>query len=513
MNKKMRKWLEANGLRADATELEAWELYDKLKGEGIELIGVEPGKRSAAAGNPAQGDRGNQDDGGEVPATRTETDPGLQAQIDAAVVRGMVAEANRRNAVQDLIVVAGLGDHDGGTFARQLLDNPQIDVNRASNLILTELQKRNPPIGSGAHVGREAGEKLRDAITDGLLMRSGHRLAKPADGAKEFRGRALIEICRELLELNGVSCRGLSRMEIAGRALAAGSTSDLPFIFSSVVNKNLLQAYNEWPDTWRPWVAITGAMDFKEIHAIKLSGSPDLKGMNENGEYQTAFFSDAQESYRVITKGIKVPFTRQMIINDDTRALTRIPQLFGTSAKRMEADAVYSLLTANGAMSDGKNLFHADHRNLAAAGAVLGSDSLGVGRAAMRKQKGLKGERIDIVPAFLLVPVILELAAEVILRSASLPTAEMSAGVHNPWAGKLTPVADPHLDDASEKAWYLLGSPNQAPVIEAAFLEGEEQPYVEEMIDFNSDAMIIKVRHDFGAGVVDHVGAYKNPGE
>lgn len=54
-----------------------------------------------------------------------------------------------------------------------------------------------------------------------------------------------------------------------------------------------------------------------------------------------------------------------MIINDDLRAFTRIPQLFGVSARRMEADAVYSLITTNGLMSDGKALFSTDHKNLA----------------------------------------------------------------------------------------------------------------------------------------------------
>jgi phage major head subunit gpT-like protein len=201
-----------------------------------------------------------------------------------------------------------------------------------------------------------------------------------------------------------------------------------------------------------------------------------------------------------------------MIINDDLRAFTRIPQLFGVAAKRMESDAVYSLITANGAMSDTVALFHADHNNLGSA-AALGSDGLSAGRTAMRTQKGLNGERIDATPAFLLAPVALETTADILLRSAALPTAEMSSGVVNPWAGKLTPVADPHLDDASETAWYLLAHPNQVPTIEVAYLEGEEQPYVEEMLDFNSDNLIVKVRHDFGAGVVDHVGAYKNPGQ
>lgn len=315
-----------------------------------------------------------------------------------------------------------------------------------------------------------------------------------------------------MLHSAGIETRGLGNMDLVGRALAAGNSTDFPLILGALVNKNLQKAYGEWPSTWRPFCAVGSATDFKTMYSLKLSGSPDLQGMNENGEYKTAVFSDAGESYRVVTKGIKVPLTRQMIINDDTRAFSRIPQLFGSSAKRMESAAVYSLINSNGNMSDGVALFHSTHKNLAGTSAAITSDSLSAGRSAMRKQTGLNGESIDIIPAFLLCPVVKETTADILLMSAALPTAEMSAGVRNPWAGKLTPISDPLLDATSLTAWYLLAHPNQVAMIEVSWLEGEQQPYVEEQIDFNSDALVIKVRHDFGAGVVDHVAGYKNAG-
>jgi hypothetical protein len=178
----------------------------------------------------------------------------------------------------------------------------------------------------------------------------------------------------------------------------------------------------------------------------------------------------------------------------------------------MEADAVYSLITTNGNMADTVALFHATHKNLAGTSAAISSDTLGLARGAMRKQTGLKGETIDVQPAFLLVPVVKETTAEILLMSAGMPVTGFSSATYNPWQGKLTPIADPHLDATSLTAWYLIAHPNQVPFIEVSYLEGEEQPYVEEQVDFNSDALITKVRHDFGAGVVDHVGAYKNAG-
>lgn len=512
MNKKLRAFLEANGLRKDASEQDAWELYDKLVADGVELPGVDPGKRSAA-GKKKVADPADQDDDGQRADPPVKPEPPVD--VNAAVARALAEDASRRAEIEDRLRIAGLADD--ADFSRSLVNNPAVSLERASREIFKKLQERNIPIGngavSGAHVGVDSRDKLRTVITDGLMLRCGHRLEKPAEGSREFRGRTLSEICRELLESAGVNTRGMDNRQIASRALASGSTSDLPYIFGSLVNKNLLAAYAEAPQTFRPFVSVGSANDFKLMYAIKLSGAPDLETVNENGEYKTASLSDSGESYRVVRKGIKIPFTFEMIINDDMRALSRAPQLFGLAARRMEGDAVYSLITTNGNLSDGYALFSSDHSNLAGTAGVPASDTLSVARTAMRKQTGMGGETIDVQPAFFVGPTAYETSMDILLRSASLPTTEMSSGVVNPWTGKLTPITEPRLDAASADAWYLFAHPNVAPVIEVAWLMGEEAPYVDEQIDFNSDAMILKVRHVFGAGVVDYVGGYKNAGE
>ncbi|MGI6655253.1 MAG: Mu-like prophage major head subunit gpT family protein [Desulfobulbus sp.] len=514
MNPKLRAFLEENGLLASASEQEAWELYDRLLAEGV-VPKIDPGVRTRSAAHPAPADP-------PVPAA-PEPEPvpepaaasgEVAAAIRAEVARQRQGEIARLRTLHELLDLAGLPRDD--EFGRSLIDDQEMDAARAGTAILARLRDVNPPIGQ-TQVGREASEKLGEAIIDGLRLRSGQEVTDPAPGAREFRGRSLLEISREVLEANGIPTRSLSRRDIAARALSlrathGPSTSDFPHIFSGLVNSTLQAAYAEWPATWRQFVATTSAMDFKEIHSIRLSAAPDLLTLGEHGEYQTASFSEAKESYRVVTKGVRLPITRTMIINDDLRAFTRIPQLFGAAARRMEADAVYDLITANAAMADGKTLFHADHKNLASgdAAAAISSASLGAARAAMRRQTGLNGEVIDIQPAFLLCPVEMETTAEVLLRSTALPDDHKSAAVYNPWQGRLTPIADPHLTGT---AWYLLAHPQQVPFIECAWLEGEEQPYIEEQIDFDSDSLMIKVRHDFGAGIIDHVGAYKNVGK
>jgi len=508
MHPKLRAFLEANGLRADASEKEAWKHHKKLQGEGVEFNGPE---RTEGSGE-GEGQR-SVGDGTTAPVAGAEGGEGaapppvdISRQIQTGIQDGIAADRLRCRDIEDVVAIAGLE----ADTSRSMIDRG-LTVDQARAEVFETMRTQNPPMGPGStqrtQVGTESRDKFRSAVGDGLALRSGITVATPADGHREFRGRTLRDIARQCMEAAGENVRGLTDNEIVMRAIAPGSTSDFPLLMSNLVGMHLLQAYNEWPSTWRPFVAMGDANDFKALYALKMSEAPDLKGMNENGEYQTAKFSESGENYRVIRKGIKVALTREMIIDDNLRAFTLIPKLFGSSAKRMEGDAVYALITANAAMSDGKALFHADHNNLLGAN-LIDSDGLSAGRAAMRKQKGMSGADIDVTPAFLLTSVDDETNAEILLRSAALPEDNKSAAVHNPWAGKLTPIADPRLANTD---WYLFAHPNQFPVIEASYLMGQEQPYVEEMIDFNSDALVTKVRHEFGAGVVDHVGASKTP--
>lgn len=471
------------------------------------------GKR-CACGHRADQAPDNNLQGGQAPGTRAGAEPDkpltaeqVRAQIDAA----QRAERERVNTINDAVAVAGLEPE----FARGLVDQG-VSADQARAQIFEKLKERGPAVGGGTgrsiEVGTEAREKFRGAAIDGLALRGGLRVEKPAAGANDFRGMSMLDLARECLELVGINTRGMDKRVLAARALSPASSSDFPALMGAVTGRHLLAAYAEAPATWRPWVAIVDAPDFKDMYSIKLSESPDLMELDQNGEYRTAKFSDKQEKYRVVTKGIKAKLTRTMIINDDLRAFTRIPGMFGFAAVRMESDAVYGLITSNPVMSDGKTLFHADHKNIVTA-AALSSDGLSAGRTLMKKQRGMNGAILGLAPAFLLAPDELETSSDILLRSAALPDANMSAGVHNPWAGKLTPIAETRLSTNSATAYYLVAHPNQAPVVEVAYLMGDAQPFIDDEVEFASDSLVIKCRHDFGAGLVGHEGINKNAGQ
>jgi hypothetical protein len=59
---------------------------------------------------------------------------------------------------------------------------------------------------------------------------------------------------------------------------------------------------------------------------------------------------------------------------------------------------------------------------------------------------------------------------------------------------------------------YLFAATSEAPVLEVAFLDGNDAPYLESETGFTVDGTRWKVRLDFGIAAVDYRGAVTNAG-
>lgn len=503
MNKKLRALLERLGLAKDSTEDQAWAFLAEMDLDAIE----DPKEREDLVQAKKDG-----------PTPQAPAAVITRQDLETTAQAAARAERERAATIRGDVAAAGMDT----AFAQTLVDQG-VSINAAREQIMAKMKTTNQPFGAGSiAVGQTDHDKFRAAVVDGLSFRTNARAEKPAPGFESFRSASIEYIARQCLERMGVSTTGLvTRDQVAREVLkrsAQGgglSSDDFSSIFMDVANKSLQKAYTESPATWKPIATTVSASDFKTIYGVSLSEAPDLELITQNGEYTEGHLSDSQESYKVNSWGKMIYLTRVMIVNDDMRAFTRIPQLLGASARRKESDIVWGLITGNPLMADKTSLFHADHKNLAAGSdkGLVSTDTLSAGRKAMRLQTGMEGVKLDIRPAFIGVPVAQETQTDILLRSTALPNADMSSGVHNPWAGKLSPISEPRLDDHSEKAWYLFADPNQVDIVEVAYLDGKEMPYTEEQTLFERDAVGYKLRHDFGAGTMDFRGVYKNPGE
>ena len=356
----------------------------------------------------------------------------------------------------------------------------------------------------------------RDGMVDALLHRLNPSVAI-SDAGRSYRGMTLLEIGREFFEAAGVSVRGMSRMELSGLMTRSGShsTSDFPSLLANVANKRLRQAYDESNASYKVWARrAPNAADFKTISAVQLGAMPDLLRTNEHGEFQYGAVSDGKETYSLLTYGRIVSLTRQAIVNDDLRGFDRLISGFGSSAARLENRTVYAQLTGNAALSDGVALFHATHGNLqSGAGSALSLTSLATARGAMRVQKGLQSEELNIAPAWLLAPAALEQTAYQYTSANYVPATpgavnEFRAGGR----ASLVPVIEPLLDAASATAWYVAAATNQIDTVEYCYLEGAEGPQIETDAGFEVDGMAFKCRLDFATKAIDFRGLQKNVG-
>ena len=93
-----------------------------------------------------------------------------------------------------------------------------------------------------------------------------------------------------------------------------------------------------------------------------MGGFNSLRKVREGAEYKYVTTGDKGETIALATYGEIFSITRQAIINDDLNALTDVPAKMGRAAKATIGDLVYAILLDNPKLSDGKPLFHADHK-------------------------------------------------------------------------------------------------------------------------------------------------------
>jgi hypothetical protein len=239
-----------------------------------------------------------------------------------------------------------------------------------------------------------------------------------------------------------------------------------------------------------------------------LGEAPELLKVNEHGEVTRGGMAEAKQSYTLATYARIFGITRQALVNDDLGAFAEMSQKFGRAAAEFIAKELVAKLTSNPTMDDGVVLFHATHGNLGTAG-VISITTLAEALKLMRLQKGLDGKTpVDVTPKYLVVPA----ALEVVARQYVAQINATKASDVNPFNADLEVVVDPRLDANSATAWYLAADASSIDTIEYSFLEGEPGPQFESRAGFDVEGIETKVRLDFGCGVVDHRGLFKNAG-
>ena len=468
-----------------------------------------PNPPAASADPTPPPDAGNPT--GDITMLTTEQKQALAARRDA--IRAQFATFESRTDLDQTALA---------TLRQSCEDDTDMTAEQAGAKLLAFLGSATPatPSAAGAPAAAPTGSLTQDETVtyregafNALLHRANPSAHKLEGAAAQFRGMDLMDMARDSVERAGHRTRGMSKQEIAVKALQ--STSDFPAILGNTVNRSLRAGYDAAPRTFLPFSRQATLPDFKEISRLQLGGAPSLKRVVEGGEYEQGSIGEGAEKYRVHKYGRIVALTWETIVNDDLDALSRIPFAFGASSADLESDQVYSILTNNPNMADGVALFHATHGNLGTAAKLADAldpskaNPLAAMRKAMRLQKGIEGRYITVNPQFLIVPPSLE---EVALKATNAAIVAAKGVDLNVTGVTLTPIVEPRLEDGSATAWFAAGAPGVIDTIEYAYLEGHEGVFTETKQGFEIDGMQVKCRHVFGAKAIDHRGLFMNAG-
>ncbi len=432
-------------------------------------------------------------------------DPAAEAAMHEA---GITAERGRQTELRTL---ATMHKVDGAVMEAWIKDGITIEAARTATLKLNEqTDKDNIPAGRAAVVTNDGRSQMSADVQAAIL----HRCAPGAnaiEGNNEFAHMSLIDVSRQILMHNSVSTAGMSPHQIAAAVLH--STSDLPNIFADVANNELARGYQARQRSFTQIASRRNMRNFNTQNITRMSDAPGLLDKGQNGEYQLGHLKDSKETITLQTKGRIIRISREMIINDDMDAFSRLPMMMGAQGALNENRMVYGLLTDNKKMGeDDVALFHASHNNLITGAASFDVALLSQMRKLLRLQKsfaakGETGYALNTPLGTVVVPAALETDAQKIV--ASIVAA--SAGNVNPFTG-LNIIAEAELDSASSVASYGIGDPNLVDGLIYGYLEGEEGVYIDSQVDFKSDGLDLKVRHDFAASVADYRGLVKHAG-
>jgi ATP-dependent Clp endopeptidase proteolytic subunit ClpP len=380
---------------------------------------------------------------------------------------------------------------------------------------LLELGADTTPVGGDAHVMADERDKTREGMLSALMARTGNKKYK-RDPQNEFNGLTLFEMAGESLRRAGVKPDSSSKRDRVGAAFTH-TTTDFPSVLTDVVRRTVMDAYRERPESFEEFTRAVNLPDFRPAKRVGMLELDELDLRPEGAEYKHKSLSEFYEMISLDTYGNKVGITREAIINDDLGLLTDIPTKMGRMARRTIAAKVFNVFSANPLMADGAALFHSSHGNLAGAGAILSTASVDAALTAMATNMGRYSandsmQPLNVVPDILLVPMALRARAMTVMEAEYKVHAGATDTNRDPNTVRnaMRVVADPRLDAISTTAWYLIDSTNMP--IERAFLDGEQEPYIDSVRGWDIDGTEFKIRLDLGVAPVEYSTIYKQPG-
>lgn len=448
-------------------------------------------------------------------ATQAATPIDIAAIQAAAKADALAGEAQRRAGIAASF--KAFAGRDGVAALQAACEgDTAVTADLAGQKLLAHLGTQASPIAGSVVTVKDETDKRVDAMTNAIMARGSVVTASGimrVDASNPFRGHKLLDLARASLQAAGIKTDGMDQRALVAAAFTQ-STSDFPILLENVMHKTLQAAYALQADTWTKFCARGSVSDFRAHKRYRVGSLGNLDAKTELGEFKNKAIPDGEKgTLTASTKGNIVNISREVIINDDLGALTGITTAMGRAAKRtVEAD-VYTVLALNSGMGpvldDGITLFHASHNNVSTGAPTVAS--FDAARVVLASQKDVgSNDYLALMPSVWLGPIGLGGAARVVNNSEYDPDTANKLQRTNIAKGIFSALVDtPRL---SGLPWFMFADANEAPVLEVAFLDGNDNPYLEMQNGFTVDGSSWKVRMDYAVGGIDFRGAVRSTG-
>lgn len=407
-----------------------------------------------------------------------------------------IIELGRTHGIEDAVVRSAI---DRGA--------PIDEFRRIALEALAARSERNTISNVSVGHQHDAPDARRAALTEALTLRlqesSGARVT-PSDQARAYMGHSLAEMAAVAIGARTMPRTARDLLETFERAFH--TTSDFPIILSAALNTRLEASYLAAQPVYRRIARQQNFSDFRPHDVIRPGDFPMLQPVGQAGEIKYGSFGEKKETIVVAPYAIAVAFSRQMMVNDQLGAIDQVLANQGTTIALFEEITFFKMKGTIGPVlkEDSKAVYHADHGNLGAAAGITVA-SLGLARAAFRKQKRLDGNVMGLAPRILLVSPDKETEAEIITTQVQ-PHANADV---NPFSGRLETVVAPQM---TGNAWELYSDMALGSNWQWGLLDGYTAPRMRTDEPFGQQGVAFSLEHDFGCGAVDFRFGYRNPG-
>lgn len=325
------------------------------------------------------------------------------------------------------------------------------------------------------------------------------------------------------------------------------TTSDFPYLFGDVLDRQVLASYKAVDPVWKAIVRMgTVPRIYPQVGGYRFGitgGDQVLAEVAQKGEYLASDRDEARFAMYVKKYGRQFDISWESLINDDLGALKDTPERFARAATRTEHRLVTNTYCAD-ALVDSTHALGFLYNSALVDAINLGALPLTINNLentieAMNAFTDVNGEPIDNDPLYLVVGPGLRFTARQILTSTNkswhyggddeafatagpMPTTNVIAT-----EGRLKLVVDKYLPIFLPNAvlsWFLFADPKDIAAMEADYLVGHERPEIcmkaSDKVnigggeispmtgDFATDNVFYRVRDVFGCNKLEWRATY-----